>query len=204
MSVTTPDEVPGTLMGFIDRAVRDPSFDVAKLEALLKMQRETVHEQGRRVFNQAMAAAQSEMEPIIRDATNTHTNSKYARLESIDREMRPIYTRHGFSVRYSSAQPSREGWIRIVCTVAHTGGYYEENYLDAKLDEAGSAGKTNKTAIQAVGSSVTYLRRYLLTMVFNIVLADEDDDGEALRRQQVRDRQAAETYGSGDPLAVTE
>lgn len=38
------------------------------------------------------------------------------------------------------------------------------------------------TPVQAVGSTVTYLRRYLSAMVFNVVLADDDDDGEATRR----------------------
>jgi hypothetical protein len=124
------------------------------------------------------------MMPVIRGATNTHTGSKYAKLETIDRDMRPIYTRHGFSVRYGSAAPLKDGWIRITCTVAHSGGYFEEHYLDAQLDTAGSKGTANKPPIQAVGSSVTYLRRYLLTMVFNIVLADDDDDdGEATRRR---------------------
>jgi hypothetical protein len=172
------------MLDFIERAARDPEFDVVKLEALLRMRRDMEHDFAKRQFNNAMAEAQAEMMPVIRDATNAHTSSKYAKLETIDREMRPVYTRHGFSVRYGSAPPVREGWIRITCTVAHSGGYFEENYLDAPPDVSGSQGKTNKTPIQAVGSSVTYLRRYLLAMVFNIVLAtdDDDDDGARLRK----------------------
>jgi hypothetical protein len=84
-----------------------------------------------------------------------------------------------------------------MCTVAHSGGYEEPPIaLDSPLDVAGSQGKTNKTGIQAVGSSVSYLRRYLLTMAFNIVLADDDDDGEAQRGTagNGRDRQAARGY----------
>lgn len=170
------------LLNFIERASRDPEFDVAKFGELLRMQRDVLHEQAQREFNRAMADAQTEMMPVVRDASNTHTGSKYAKLETIDREMRPIYTRHGFSVRFGSAPSPREGWLRIVCTVSHAGGYSETNHLDAPPDMAGSGGRTNKTPIQAVGSSVTYLRRYLLAMVFNIVLADEDDDGEASRQ----------------------
>jgi hypothetical protein len=172
---------------FIERAAMDPSFDIAKFEVLLRMQREIMDQQARRQFNASMSEAQAEMMPVIRGATNTHTNSKYAKLETIDRDMRPIYTRHGFSVRYGSASPLKDGWIRITCTVAHSGGYFEEHYLDAQLDTAGSKGTANKPPIQAVGSSVTYLRRYLLTMVFNIVLADDDDDGEATRQQPRRE-----------------
>jgi hypothetical protein len=130
-----------------------------------------------------MADAQSEMLPVVRDARNSHLNNKYARLETIDAAMRPIYTRHGFSVRYGSAPASSEGMIRITCTVAHAGGYFEEQYLDAPTVNAGSqGGRTATTPVQAVGSAITYLRRYLLSMVFNVVLADDDDDGEGMRR----------------------
>jgi hypothetical protein len=179
MSITVPtQDDSGGLLNFIERASRDPEFDVAKFEALLRMQREIVQEQARVAFNRAMAEAQAEMMPVIRDATNVHTGSKYAKLETIDREMRPIYTKHGFGVRFGSDVAPREGWLRIVCTVS-LGGYSETNYLDAPPDTAGMLGKSNKNPLQAVGSSVTYLRRYLLAMVFNIVLADQDDDGEA-------------------------
>jgi hypothetical protein len=147
------------------------------------MQREMEHDQARRAFNQAMADAQAVMPPVVRSATNTHLRNKYAKLEDMDREMRPIYTDHGFSVRFGSAPAPFEGYIRITCTVAHASGYFEENYLDAPITAVGSqGGKTATTSVQAVGSAVTYLRRYLLGMVFNIVLADEDDDGEGMRR----------------------
>lgn len=190
----------GALIGFIERAARDPDFDIQKFGELLRMQRDVTHEQARQAFNRAMAKAQAEMEPVLRSAVNAHTKSKYAKLETIDAAMRPIYTSHGFSVRFGSAPSPREEWMRIVCTVAHDGGYSEQNHLDAPLDVGGAQGRSNKTSVQAVGSSVTYLRRYLLTMVFNIVLADDpdDDDGEAAGRgRPVRPAASART----SPLA---
>ena len=182
MNEIAPRDASGGLLNFIERASRDPEFDVHKLGELLRMQRELVDQQAQREFNAAMAAAQTEMLPIIRDAQNPHTKSRYAKLETIDREMRPIYTRHGFAVRFGSAPSPREGWMRIVCTVSHTGGYSEVNYLDAPPDDVGARGGSSKTGVQGVGSAVTYLRRYLLCMVFNIVLADQDDDGEGRRQ----------------------
>ena len=173
----------GALMSFIERAAKDPEFDVGKFGELLRLQRDVGHDQARRAFNAGMADAQSEMLPVVRDAKNSHLGNKYAKLETIDAAMRPIYTRHGFSVRFGSAPAPTEGYIRITCTVAHSGGYFEENYLDAPIANTGSqGGRTATTGVQAIGSAVTYLRRYLLGMVFNIVLADEDDDGEGVRR----------------------
>jgi len=171
------------LMSFIERAAKDPDFDVAKFGELLRLQRDVGQDLARRSFNRAMAAAQSEMMPVIRSAQNKHLGNKYAKLEDIDREMRPIYTRHGFSVRFGSAPAPREGDMRITCTVAHEDGFFEENHLDAPATLVGSqGGRMAVTPVQAVGSVVTYLRRYLSTMVFNVVLADDDDDGEGSRR----------------------
>jgi hypothetical protein len=177
----------GALLSFIERAAKDESFDVAKFETLLRVRRDEAHDHSRRVFNAAMAACQSEMQPVLRESTNPGVRSKYAKLEAIDQQMRPIYTRHGFSVRFGSAPPPQPGWMRITCTVAHESGYFEENYLDSPVSTQGSqGGRIAMTPVQAVGSVVTYLRRYLLGMVFNIVQADvvgEDDDGETMREQ---------------------
>jgi len=202
MNEIAPRDASGGLLNFIERASRDPEFDVHKLGELLRMQRELVQEQAQREFNAAMAAAQTEMAPIVRDAQNPHTKSRYAKLETIDREMRPIYTRHGFAVRFGSAPSPREGWIRIVCTVSHTGGCSEVNYLDAPPDDVGARGGSSKTGVQGVGSAVTYLRRYLLCMVFNIVLADQDDDGEGRRQLSRREQLDAEVPLAPDPLEV--
>ena len=171
------------LATFIERAARDPEFDVQKFGELLRMQREVEHDQSRKAFNHAMASAQAEMLPVVRDAKNSHLNNRYAKLETIDAAIRPIYTRWGFSVRYGSAPSPHEGWLRITCTVAHDAGYFEENYLDAPVSLTGSqGGRMAVTPVQAIGSTVTYLRRYLLGMVWNTVLADDDDDGEGTRR----------------------
>ena len=198
------------LMSFIERAAKDPDFDVAKFGELLRLQRDVGHDLARRSFNRAMAAAQSEMMPVIRSAQNKHLGNKYAKLEDIDREMRPIYTKHGFSVRFGSAPAPREGDMRITCTVAHEDGFFEENHLDAPATLVGSqGGRMAVTPVQAVGSVVTYLRRYLSTMVFNVVLADDDDDGEGTRRaattatpRGARIAERAPTYEAPPPKKV--
>jgi hypothetical protein len=185
---------------FIERAAMDPGFDIAKFEALLRMQREIMEQQARQQFNAAMSDAQAEMVPVVRDATNTHTGTRYATLDAVDRDMRPVYTRHGFSVRYGSAPAPRDGWIRVTCVVAHRAGFWESHHLDAQLDITGTKGTTNKPPIQAVGSSVTYLRRYLLCMIFNIVLTSDDDDGEATR-PPARPREAPQDGPGAAPPA---
>jgi len=162
----------------IERAVLDPAFDVAKLDAILALQARQEDRMARQDFNRAMTAAQQAMAPVVRDALNQHTKSRYAKLETISRQVKPIYTAHGFSVRYGSLTPTKPGNVRITCHVAHESGHEEPPLeFEAAFDLVGSQGKANKTEVQGLGSTVSYLRRYMLCLAFDIVLADDDDDG---------------------------
>jgi hypothetical protein len=165
-----------SLLNFVARAMADPTIEVGKLEVLLRMQREIVADDARLQFNRAMVKAQGEMLPVVRDARNDQTNSKYARLETIDAAIRPIYTGNGFLLCFNSI-PIEGPNERIVCEVSHTAGHTKLFQLDAGLDTAGPQGKANKTPLHGLGSMVSYLRRYLTCMVFNIVLANDDNDG---------------------------
>jgi hypothetical protein len=165
----------------LERAATDPTFSVEKLEVLLRLQMEIADKEARREFNAAMAQAQAEMLPVVRDAKNTHLGNKYASLAALDNASRPIFTRHGFAVRFGSTTP-HEGVLRLICTVSHAAGHWEESHLDGPTANTGSqGGRTQTTGVQGVGSVTTYLRRYLLSLVFNITVTDDDDDGEATR-----------------------
>ena len=190
-----------SVLNMIARAASDPAVDIGKLEALMAMQERVLARENARLFASDMAEAQAEMEPVIRDAVNPFIGNKYARLEAIDKEIRPIYTQYGFSVRYR-CDACREGAVKVVCIVSHRAGHTEEFPIEAPLDAAGSKGQTNKPAVQAVGSTITYLRRYALTMAFNVVMENDsdDDDGEANRRTaRAPDAKAA---ARADPKAI--
>ncbi len=67
---------------------------------------------------------------------------------------------------------------RIIATVRHRDGHSEEYHGDYPLDGQGSAGgKSGMNAIQAKGSSNSYGRKYMHFMIFNLALANEDNDG---------------------------
>lgn len=180
---------PPSLLTTIADLARDPACDVEKLRALIAMQREVMAEQARIAFDAAMADAQAEMVPVVRQAVNAHTKSRYARLEDIDNAIRPIITRHGFSLTFDNPEQSADG-ITVTCTVAHRDGHVKNYKIAGARDDKGAQGNSNKTPIQAVGSTISYLRRYLTCMIFNVSLTNDDNDGNEvapISAKQARD-----------------
>ncbi len=196
-----------SLRDIVKVAINDQGVDVAKLEVLLRMWRDIAADDAKLQFNRAMSAVQAEMLPVLRDAINEQTRSKYARLETIDGQMRPIYTRHGFALSFDS-EPIDGANIRIACEVTHTAGHSKTFHLEAALDLNGPQGRPNKTPLHGLGSSVSHLRRYLTCMIFHVVMMNEDNDGNRTRDGELAGRtQADELYRllaecSADPKAV--
>lgn len=161
----------------IERAARDPNVDIDKMERLIKMQEEVRARQAELEFDEAMSAAQEEMQPVRADANNTQTKSKYATFAALDAAIRPIYTKHGFSVSYSTDDSPLDGHVRVVAKVAR-GGHRERPHIDMPADGKGAKGGDVMTKTHATGSAIQYGRRYLLGMIFNIAVS-RDDDGNA-------------------------
>jgi hypothetical protein len=131
-------------------------------------------------FAVAMRTCQEEMPVVVKDAQNKHTNSRYARLEEVNKVIKPAYTKHGFSVSFGELQDAPEGMVRILADVRHSGGHSAPYRVDMPLDGVGSQGKANAmNPVQARGSTISYAKRYLLCMIFNVTIADEDTDGNA-------------------------
>lgn len=166
-----------SLMEVISRAARDPQTDVDKLERLMAMYERINERQGQQVFRDAMNAAQQEMRPISQDAANPQTRSKYASFAALDNRMRPIYTKHGFSISFDTADGAPQDHIRVVCKVAHKTGYCEAPHLDMPADGKGAKGGDVMTKTHATMAAVSYAKRGLLKMIFNIAEGESDDDG---------------------------
>lgn len=175
------------MIQMIQRAAADPKVDVDKMERLMLMHERFVDRNSAASFNAAMVRAQQRIKPVARRAFNAQTNSSYAKLEDIDREISPIFTAEGFSLSFGTDDSPLAGHVRVLCDVMHQDGHTKQYKADLPLDSAGIAGKTNKTGVHAHGSTYSYARRYLTLMIFNVVMANEDDDGNATTEQAAND-----------------
>lgn len=174
------------IISMIERAARDPSVDIDKMERLFLMRERMEERAARAAFNTAMAAAQSELKPIARKIENKQTNKKYADLAAISEAADPIIHRHGLGVISSEFRSELPDHIGVRCKVTHSAGHSESYDFNIPLDGTGLKGNANKTATHAYGSTITYGRRYAKCSVFDIATA-EDTDGNQPDAPEDRD-----------------
>lgn len=119
----------------------------------------------------ALAKAQAEMKNATLNKVNPHFKSKYADLANIIDTTRAVLAKHGLSVVQTTEM--REGQLVLVTTLLHTSGQSicGEYPLPMVLEKP-----------QAMGSALTYARRYSLAAICNIS-AEEDDDANAAQAE---------------------
>lgn len=173
-----------TPMDLIDRATANGATPET-LEKLLALQERFEANQARKAFDTAISEAKAEIPPIVRNATG-HNSKKYVDFAAIARVVDPILSRHGLSYRFRSEQGER---INVTCILSHRDGHSEQTTLSGPADTSG-----NKNAVQAIGSTLTYLQRYSLIQALGLAAAHDDDgkDGGAPDRGPViTERQAS-------------
>jgi hypothetical protein len=184
-SVAVRDEAPvpamsdaAMIVSIIERAARDPQVDVEKMRQLLDMHMQVKAQENENKYAIAMKLAQAEMRPVAKDCENPQTRSRYASYAALDNAIRPIYNKNGFSITFDTADGAPPDHVRVVAVVEHEAGHKRQHHIDMPADGKGARGGDVMTRTHAMGSAVTYGRRYLLQMIFNIV-PGADDDGNA-------------------------
>lgn len=173
-----PTDQQAAMFAMISAASRDPSVDVAKLQALWELKKEYESDYARRAFAQSLSELQGELLPVMRDADNPQTHSKYARLEAIQMALKPLELKHGFSVSFDIRTLGRTACVsgKLLHRMGHSETY---GPIEAEPDITGAKGNVNKTELHGFVSTVSYLKRCLLCAIYNVPQTNEDDDGNA-------------------------
>lgn len=162
---------------FIAQAIKE-KVDIDKLEKLLAMKERWDKEQARKAFFEALTAFQEEC-PDLRKTKQVsfttksggNTNYNYAPLADIDRQIKPLLKKYGFTKRWEIVQDGNK--IQAVdCILTHKDGHSERTRVPVTADTSGG-----KNDIQAVGSAMQYGQRYSLIAALGITTADQDIDG---------------------------
>ncbi len=173
---TVPESNSAALMLMAERLASNPEANVDKLKQILDIAREARREEAEAAFNEAMTAAQIEMGRIAANKDNAQTKSKYADYAQLDRALRPIYTKHGFALSFDCV-PLSEGMVTVVAHVSRGGFSRDYNSAPMPTDGKGPQGAAVMTRTHAAGAAMTYGMRYLLKMIFNVAIGEDDTDG---------------------------
>jgi hypothetical protein len=181
-----PTDSPSTVLALIERLALDPQADVAKLERMIAMYDGLKAKEAELAYNAAKGRVLKKLAGIkivknravlqeldkARPQTGAYEAFKYASLEEIDKHLRPLLAEEDMDLAFSD-EPREGGSLLIRGRLKHLpGGYYEDSFMPAPADTTGG-----KSDVQAVGSTNSYLRRYVACNIFNIVVVGDDDDG---------------------------
>lgn len=115
----------------------------------------------------ALAKAQPEFEGAEKNAANPHLKNRYANLTAVMEAVRPALARHGLCVIQGIS--TADNGVTVTTRLLHESGQWIESSLTLPAD---------KMTAQAVGSAITYARRYGISALLGVT-PDEDDDGHA-------------------------
>jgi hypothetical protein len=118
----------------------------------------------------ALAAAQAEMGPALKDAVNPAFKSKYADLASVMAACLPALNKHGIAVLQPAFDDETGRYVKTILVHGETG----------ETAECRVPLIIQKNDMQGYGSACTYARRYGLMGMAGI--APDDDDGNAAAR----------------------
>lgn len=172
------------IMAVISRAAADPSCDIDKMERLLQMHERMQAKEAEQAFNAAMAQMQCEIPTVGEGAVNLHTGNTYATLDDINFTLKPIMQRHGFAITFKVDRESTG--VSVKGILMHSAGHREDTTMFLPID----IGK-GRNDVQAVGSSVTYGKRYVMCALLNITTGEvRDDDGQSSDGSDTADMRA--------------
>jgi hypothetical protein len=120
----------------------------------------------------ALAKAQSEIRGAAKKSKNPFFNSNYADLHTVIESCMPQLSKNGISVVQGTDFNRTDGWF-VTTMLMHSSGQWIKSSCKIILGP--------KQDIQALGSAITYGRRYGLSSIAGI--GQFDDDGNSISKK---------------------
>jgi hypothetical protein len=124
----------------------------------------------------ALAKAQGDMKPAKKDSENPFFKSNYADLAAVWEAIRVPFSKYGLSIAQVPAHVSSDGMVTLSTVLLHASGEWIAGDLTMKAA---------KNDPQAIGSCLTYARRYALSAITGVATEDDDAEGATGRGKDV-------------------
>ncbi|MFH2073751.1 MAG: ERF family protein [Pseudomonadota bacterium] len=153
-------------------------MDLDKLERFMLLQEKYEANQARKAYTQAMSDFKKAPPEIEKDrhveykTTSGVTKYDHASLGNVTAKINVALGEHGLSAAWTTDQTDKG--VSVTCKITHVLGHFETTTLAAAHDSSGG-----KNAIQALGSTISYLQRYTLLSLTGLASREMDDDAQA-------------------------
>lgn len=124
-------------------------------------------------LSKALSAAQGEFKGASKAATNPFFHSNYATLKDVWEAIREPLAKHGLCIIQTT--DSVEAGVVVNTMLSHSSGLWVRGKLFMR---------PAKNDPQAIGSAITYARRYALAAIVGVY--QEDDDGNTASQPKAR------------------
>jgi len=187
-SEVVPHETPATPAQTIALAISQGA-DLDKLERLLDLQIKHEQNEAKKAYHLAMSRFKLNPPEIDKDRKVQYSTDKgtvkydHASLANVTEKIIKALGGQELSHGWKTEQ-GEGGLVTVECVITHSQGHSESNKLSAQPDLSGS-----KNAIQALGSTITYLERYTLLALTGLATHDQDDDGRASEQDFINEKQ---------------
>jgi hypothetical protein len=165
------------IISMIERAARDPAVDIDKMQRLLDMRAAEASRLAKVGYAAALSAMQTELPVITKRGTiklgnDASKNPSYALWEDINDAIKPVMAKHGFALSFRTGRDGDK--IMVTGILSHKEGHSEETTMLLPIDTG-----PGRNAVQSIGSSTSYGKRYTAAALLNLTSRGEDDDGSS-------------------------
>jgi hypothetical protein len=117
----------------------------------------------------ALLGFQSECPAVKKSADNPFFKSKFASLDAIQHHIKPYLTKYGLVILQKNITNEHGLYVMTDVIESSTGELISSVFPII----------VQKNTPQEYGSAVSYAKRYSLSGLLNLIISDEDDDGNA-------------------------
>jgi ERF superfamily protein len=157
-------------LALVQQAI-DKGTDPQVIASMVQLAERWQVNEDKRAFREAMAKFKDNPPKILKDKLVKFGGTEFvhATLDNVCECI--VKALAGFGITHRWVPSQKDGQITVTCVLS-LGSYSEGTPLSAGADTSGS-----KNAIQAIGSTVSYLQRYTLLSATGMATEMPDDDG---------------------------
>lgn len=174
MELLSPEQM--VQVAFAEAIKQGAAMEV--VNTIIAQQKWLIQHREEEEFNAALKRIQKQLKTIPKRGHNDQTNSDFAIAQDVDAEIQPLLDQEGMTLTFVPREsPNPEEVVIVACL--SLGAYTREYPLPMPADGKGAKGGGVMTRTHATGSAITYGKRYLKNMIFDLRFEEVDDDGNA-------------------------